>query len=496
MTQALHIFRKDVRRLWVPLATVFALQALFVFFEMRADGPTERIGYAVWTPDGLVTFLLPVAWWVLVLSLVHGEPLPGNRQFWVTRPYRWKSLLASKILFILIFINLPILIADCLILTAQGFSLSGNWPGLLWKQVPFTIVALVPPLPIASLTRNLGQAIVVLLLILLRIVVGSIPVGSHLPSGDTGVSWTADVVTAASMIAIFGAVIWIQYRMRRTRIAGALFAAFVLIPGWSIPVSWQLAWHARVRPPQIDTSTIRIAFDPDRHRLWHGAQQQQMAVVNVALPVKVSGAPEGVSLVSNLAEVTIAGHAAGASLGQFQNAYWETLIVPADLYRALRGRPVNIRVKPVITAVRQTEFRIPLKTGSVHVPGFGTCESREPYPSSLEIVCRWAFLTPPFTRIHADYPGWDTPDPSERPPREQSFGARSDSPWPAELSLSPVHRMNVFMIGAEELARAKAFLTPAPQIVFRSDHPIAHFETAFEIRGVKLDYYAVTKLPE
>src|SRR5256885_7885270 len=65
-----------------------------------ADPVTNRI--AAWT---LVMILLPLAWWTLIARVIHDEVLPGDNQFWITRPYSWKSLLGAKALFILAFIR-------------------------------------------------------------------------------------------------------------------------------------------------------------------------------------------------------------------------------------------------------------------------------------------------------------------------------------------------------------------------------------------------------
>jgi hypothetical protein len=87
MRQALHIFKKDVRYLWYEIAITLALVVMFVGFR--------------W-----IEFILPIAWCYLAARVIYAEPLPGDRVFWITRPYAWKSLLAAKALFILTFVNL------------------------------------------------------------------------------------------------------------------------------------------------------------------------------------------------------------------------------------------------------------------------------------------------------------------------------------------------------------------------------------------------------
>jgi len=62
MSQALHIFSKDVRRLWFPLSIALAVQILFTFFEMQ---PHRGMRFVTnqFSAETLLDFLLPLAWW-------------------------------------------------------------------------------------------------------------------------------------------------------------------------------------------------------------------------------------------------------------------------------------------------------------------------------------------------------------------------------------------------------------------------------------------------
>ena len=57
-----------------------------------------------------IALFLPIAWVVLISRLVHDEELVGDRQFWITRPYTWYSLLGSKLLALIVLIGLPLVI--------------------------------------------------------------------------------------------------------------------------------------------------------------------------------------------------------------------------------------------------------------------------------------------------------------------------------------------------------------------------------------------------
>lgn len=116
MKQVLHIFAKDVRHQWleilISLAFVVALAVTspsrtVAMYGVVSYSPLGMVGNM---PDWLV-FIIPLSWWLLISPLVHEEKLVGDRQFWITRPYEWKKLLAAKALFLAAFIYLPLLLA-------------------------------------------------------------------------------------------------------------------------------------------------------------------------------------------------------------------------------------------------------------------------------------------------------------------------------------------------------------------------------------------------
>src|SRR5258708_29094248 len=151
MRQVLHIFKKDVRYLWYEIAITLGLVVMMVVYP-------------------LLEFMVPISWCILTARLIYAEPLPGDRLFWVTRPYSWKSLLAAKVLFILVFVNLPMIVADIILLAKNGFPIFDNLPGVAWSQVLLTSVFVLPVVILASITTILMQLVLaVLVLVLLPI---------------------------------------------------------------------------------------------------------------------------------------------------------------------------------------------------------------------------------------------------------------------------------------------------------------------------------------
>src|SRR4051794_9406110 len=126
MQQAWHIFQKDIRYLCREIAALFALAAIFAW--MSHSSALARTGD---TAEALeVLYAVAIAY--IIARLIHAESIPGENQFWITRPYRWTSLLTAKVIFLAAIIHLPVLIVQALLLLVDGFSFGTIAPGLFW----------------------------------------------------------------------------------------------------------------------------------------------------------------------------------------------------------------------------------------------------------------------------------------------------------------------------------------------------------------------------
>ena len=87
--------------------------------------------------------------------------MPGENQFWLTRPYERNSLLISKLLMAVCIVVVPFFVADCVILLAQSLPLSENLGGLILRQFIVAGWLVLPPFAIASVTRSITEDIMV-----------------------------------------------------------------------------------------------------------------------------------------------------------------------------------------------------------------------------------------------------------------------------------------------------------------------------------------------
>ncbi|MEK6398603.1 MAG: hypothetical protein V4734_11005, partial [Terriglobus sp.] len=222
MTQALHIFRKDLRHQRVDLAIYLALLVLTGFLL-----PTQWPGH--WTSNQmlpwistLIQIVIPILWVVIIARLVHEEALVGSRQFWTTRPYRWTSLLGAKLLFVLVCIGLPYFAMEWALAFYGGVSpLNGGFLASSAKDVlivwlPLFLIACITPTFVATFFTMLAGLVAwtgVLAYLL----------GSNGPAADAPF---AHIFLGASFVAIFAGLFVVLYRKRNVQLGRILM-------GWS-----------------------------------------------------------------------------------------------------------------------------------------------------------------------------------------------------------------------------------------------------------------------
>jgi hypothetical protein len=393
MKQILHIFKKDARHFWLEILISLSLTAAFALIYPRqwssfSYGLGAVGGLPIVAGDeaqllaSLLVILVPVGWWILVTRVVHDESLVGDRQFWVTRPYEWKRLLAAKVLFLLAFLYVPIFIAQCVLLKAGGFHPFSYLPGLLFNLLLITIILVLPLVSLATVTSSFARTTLTLLAVILGMVVMA-----TLPSIFNTSSVSAPYGNRISLPLILGlcsGAVLVQYAARRVWLSRFLLLAIPVLIGIAGIASPDAAL-IRQAYPRPTGSPLQIALDTElvEHGTARPARSSKLVVLNI--PLKVSGIEEGRAVQSDDVRISIE-----AQNGLHWDSPWQSTygrnylpgtqasgveaIVNRAFYDQVKSSPVTIHLTFALTELRAGQSTgIPLATGNFVVPGVGVC---------------------------------------------------------------------------------------------------------------------------
>jgi hypothetical protein len=306
--KTLRILQKDIRHLWPEIFLTLALTLGFAatqHFMWPAYSSASSIdlysNLATW-----MNILLPVGWWVLTARAVHDEPLVGDLQFWVTRPYGWPRLLAAKLLLIATFILLPFFLVQCFLLHQAGLHPLAVLPGLLFKLLLLFAFILLPLLALSTVTPSLTRMLLTFLAVILYAVFATYfgnlfsPANNPWAPSADGISWYIWMLIVL-VPAIAATVTFLQYAHRRTPLSVTLLVALVAVSTIALFAEAQKHHTLSGYPPlaSTDTPPIHIAFNPDptlQTPYGHDRKPGEMGNPNgldLTLPIIVSGIAPG-----------------------------------------------------------------------------------------------------------------------------------------------------------------------------------------------------------
>jgi len=525
MNQILHIFRKDVRQFWREIALSAGLLAAFTWYK-----PGEWLSAP--DPADWQRFLGPLllfGWGVLIVRDIQSEVLVGDRQFWVTRPYERTKLLAAKILFVVVFVNLPLLIADAILLRRAGFPLVPYVPGLLWLQLFLALLLVLPVVTLGTVTSNVGQAVLVVLGVCLYFSATMMLLveraRSHWPR--VMMSLPSGLLRITS-IGTFVAVITLQYAWRKTTLARELLlglaAALLLIvvgtcppppPPW-VPDPREYPFLAAGEKPPV-----QLAFDPTK-ALRPGGFFPKEKKVQIRIPLQASGQAKDSLVQTNGTMVTIdAGgglqwssawqRGSGPFLFPGQEHSHVDFAVDRDFFERTKSLPVAVQFSFAMTLFRPKETRRVLITSEdFAVPGVGFCWTA----SAANIIgCRYPLRGPAYVMISTvakettctvsdkERPhlvgttlnGW-TSDGAIEALHFLNFSALREasslSRWgPPELGLSPVGLFRLDLLGPERAQSEWPLLCPGTPLIFSYLEGVQRLRLEVNISGLQLVDY-------
>ena len=234
MNQVVHIFRKDCRHLWRIIAAVLVLTCLHGYAAVINVGGGMALGFSpaavLLLLAGLSGLLLPIALFLLVVSVIQEESLVGSDKFWLTRPYSRLSLFLEKLSFILLWAVVPMLLHDVVLIRHFGFSLSSAFGLLVWKSAQFDVLLLFAA-ALAVLSESFGRALLLGIGAILITLLSLYVVMQNGGDRFVGTESATYVLLALLAIAAGGAlaVVAFQYRFRITAVAAVLGVAAILL---------------------------------------------------------------------------------------------------------------------------------------------------------------------------------------------------------------------------------------------------------------------------
>ncbi len=448
MQEMIHILKKDLRFLRLEILVFTGLCALYAWTQLSAGDRSTVQG------------LLVLAALYVIARVIHAESLPGTNQFWLSRPYHWRSLLTAKLAFVLLTINLPLFTARAVVLLAQGFSPASFLPKLLWSQAVFCAVICGPAMALAALTPGLVSfALAAILILIAGEIAGEVTIAPSPLAARTLVfseQWIWNSLVAAILIGAAVVTVVAQYRRRRTlagRIGGVLAivcaaVCYLYIP-WSFGANLQTLLSKRGPMPEL---SVRLGSE-SRARMWPKPADHSM---ELDFPLEVAGVPQGTYLVVDALSLDVIGADGqtwrsgpfGAPVIKRESAtdLRAAVTAPETFLHGTSQQTVSIRGSLYVTLFGSaTQNTIPLQDRPVRVGAGMQCI----YGTKKYIYCT-APLRWPGRLVYAEF----------GPNEIRSFTHPvSYSPFPAGVDLDTV---DMDMLAPPDTAREATIVSMAP----------------------------------
>lgn len=502
MPQILHVFRKDVRHHWIEI--LLCQLALLAYCWVHVRGWREQ-SFGLSSLTQFIVMLVPLTWCLFVFRVVQSESLVGDRQFWVTRPYEWKKLLAEKILLVLVFLNLPILIGGAILLAKAGFSPAPHFLGLLWMQVLLFQLPFLPLLALASVTRNLAQGVLALLAVLLLVIgntvfhaasevahftMVAVAVPSYAPRRS---DWLEDLVLLFVCLAAVG----LQYARRKTTqsrlwLAGGALAMLTI----GVVTSYARRNRDAFPMPAHQTIAFRAALNPVKV-LPPKVPPEKGEYVVFAFPLSASGLPTGsLGWVRGIRIVLEAPsgfkwHGGSGLVGLLrsgENRWWASFAMEQEAYERLKSVPLTARGTVAAEVFREHDFEDVTATGGeFDVPRVGRC--RIPEREDRTLRCNSPLVRPSMVVARVDpalstCPVWEEAPVVPLDGLPYAWLPRRKSEL-AEYGISPVVSSYFYFQSFSGRAR----ICPGTPLTFSFPEFVEDVRSDFEIENVNLDEY-------
>jgi hypothetical protein len=364
--------------------------------------------------------------------VVHAETLVGDRQFWITRPYEWKKLLAAKVLFVVVWFGVPYLLVQMYLLAQAGFHPLAWLPGILSTVVMVGIVFVLTVWSVAAVTSTFARLVLTVLGCFL-VFVGFMFVAFGWQHGYTSTNPYANLFLLPLLLVGCVVAITLQYATRRVWVARGLLIAVPVLMALSVTAYRRQALVDKAYPAAAagaapvmtiaHTPTNRV---PDKARIWEGEEY-------IDLPIHFSGVADGYAVITDDFRFTLT-----ATDGFEWTSPWQQTrdrVLPGDdgamvhlmiepaLYDRFKAGPVTLRVEFAVSQYQAgTVTKMPLPAeAAVPVPGLGICAWQAWGASGLQ--CRSAVHEPGLAYVETVWTRGtcDTPEATATPETSKAY---------------------------------------------------------------------------
>lgn len=511
MKQILHIFAKDTRHQWIEILLSLSFMTALVI-TCRSHWITGAYGAVSFSALGLfenlpqmLVLIIPLGWWLLISPLIHDESLVGDRQFWITRPYEWKKLLAAKALFLIVFLYAPLFLTQLVILTRAGFEPFSCIPGLLYDMFLLSCAFVLPLLALATVTRNFAR-MTLAVLGALACFVASLMLASNVSPDRIAISYGGTIALYAA-ICLCIAVVVLQYARRKVKLSWILLGLLVVLLGAfnlggapdnaTIDDNYPHSSHAPA-PVQLD---FRAELDNQPSAFVTNKSDR----VGISIPVHVSGVADGAIVIPDFLKVTLR-----APDGSRWTSVWQSIsmdkffpgdkvaserfTMPRAVYDSFRGKSLMVEMDFALTEARAANSaQVPIPVHDFAVSGVGVCT---PLTGVLDrptdiagLTCRAPLRQPELTLLHTTW----SDGPCATTPGNEGQGIQGAA-WvgsleraPADFGIFPVWSSYIGFTNQQVIEKNRIVgmrkLCPGTPLIFTAYRLSGHARSSLSISG-------------
>ena len=487
--QPIHILRKDAIHLWPETLVSIALLGAYAWAETQTWLPSNGEFNPAILAVGFLRFLIPVTWLVLISRLVHDEELVGDRQFWITRPYTWYSLLLSKILYIAVFLCIPFLIMQAWLLHHAGLYPTPLIPPMLKNLLYVLAIFILPLFAIAAVTstfvRYISSALVGLIYFFIISAVAAHFWGEKLSAPTLG------YYIYFTLLALIVAAVLLAYWRRKILIARVLIVGLplvVLIFAFLAPVNLLTA-H---RYPQTTAGTLSFEnaaeFQQPSGRLFTMANK---VILNLPVQVQLTGLPDHSSVEVQYIRATIDGPSGYHYTTNWSPAHAElhsqvpfsmlTLSLPEAVYGRIHNQPVALHLQLGTQVFNDgTPYSVDTAETAFPLPGHAACTVSS---DDGVLECRFAFANRQLKRVEANVTNGNCMTPGALTAR--GFGFITPDATPVYFSPVEINHTQL------KIRNTNVSLCPGARITVTPSVEGAYGRMSLDIPTITLDSYAV-----